>query len=943
MKASIQRTADRFRRFGGILTLFLATASVGGEALAGGYGSVQVVGSGTDEIWLVKVGGTRYEMGYNYGLLLADQVAGCMASVQAAFPIPPAMYDAVAASMWDPNFFDVAAYDQELQGIADGCAAGGHPEVTYELVRNMQLLPDISEVGCSLFAAWGSATADGHLYQLRNLDWEMNAGVQDFPVVAIFQPDDGQVHAVIGFAGSIGASGGGINISGIAQSQIMGWFCDPEPDPPHGVPFPIMLREMLYHDTTLAEGLLRIQNATRTNNYHYGISGPDGDEITGRLLLTSGTRCDVYADNESVDPHPCGITPFHTSFDDVVYWTRHNGSRNEEFYNAINDRYGSIGSAESIEIADIIQDAGGGTLMSIVYDATDKEFWVAYAEGTDPAPNQAFVHFELPTLQDVFEDYIAAPEPNYGYSRVRTISGMDYVGYVLDMTSLTWRDEPNEVDRELWQHWLTVIVPHTVDSSRALLRISGGNNGGDPPITVNSTLRDIAIATNTVVADLQMIPNQRIKFADEPNPAYQTTGRREDELIAYAWDKVLQTGGATWAPRLPMTKAAVLAMDTVQEYVSEVTEGAVNVADFVVSGESKRGWTAWTTAAMDPRVSAIIPLVIDILNVEASMKHHYEIYGSWSPALADYEEMGIMNWMDTPEFASLMALVDPYSYRDRYTMPKFIINSAQDEFFLPDSSQFYFDDLPGEKYLRYVPNTGHMLDGSDAFESLAAYYQAVLNGTPRPQFSWTLEPDGSIRVQTVDTPTEVKLWQATNPVSRDFRIYVLGPAYTDTVLTDQGGGVYVGMPVPPESGYTAFFVELTYPSGGDAPFKFTTEVRVLGEGNTLDLDIVNEVFGEVGVEPNAPAYYDANTVVTLTAGPNPNRSFIHWLVFDPNHPDDANLAVVDTNLVLTLTMDTDWHVEAAFSCGELGGHFYTGMVMVLTVGVWFARRTGRRR
>ncbi|RDJ94301.1 hypothetical protein B4Q13_15420 [Lacticaseibacillus rhamnosus] len=41
-----------------------------------------------------------------------------------------------------------------------------------------------------------------------------------------------------------------------------------------------------------------------------------------------------------------------------------------------------------------------------------------------------------------------------------------------------------------------------------------------------------------------------------------------------------------------------------------------------------------------------------------------------------------------------------------------------DQFFVPDSWQFYFNDLPGVKYLRYVPNTEHSLRGSDAWMTL---------------------------------------------------------------------------------------------------------------------------------------------------------------------------------------------------------------------------------
>ena len=80
-----------------------------------------------------------------------------------------------------------------------------------------------------------------------------------------------------------------------------------------------------------------------------------------------------------------------------------------------------------------------------------------------------------------------------------------------------------------------------------------------------------------------------------------------------------------------------------------------------------------------------------------------------------------------------MRLEDPYSYRERFTMPKFIMNSAGDQYFLPDSSRFYFDDLPGEKYLRYVPNTDHSLKNSDARQSLIAFYDAVLHNRPRAE------------------------------------------------------------------------------------------------------------------------------------------------------------------------------------------------------------------
>ena len=62
---------------------------------------------------------------------------------------------------------------------------------------------------------------------------------------------------------------------------------------------------------------------------------------------------------------------------------------------------------------------------------------------------------------------------------------------------------------------------------------------------------------------------------------------------------------------------------------------------------SKRGWSTWTTAAVDKRVIGISPLVIDLLNMTKSFEHHYRAYGAYSEAVKDYEDMGLMNVLHT--------------------------------------------------------------------------------------------------------------------------------------------------------------------------------------------------------------------------------------------------------------------------------------------------------
>ncbi len=41
------------------------------------------------------------------------------------------------------------------------------------------------------------------------------------------------------------------------------------------------------------------------------------------------------------------------------------------------------------------------------------------------------------------------------------------------------------------------------------------------------------------------------------------------------------------------------------------------------------------------------------------------------------------------------------AYLDRLTMPKMIINSGGDEFFMPNDNHYFWDDLPDDKYFRY--------------------------------------------------------------------------------------------------------------------------------------------------------------------------------------------------------------------------------------------------
>ena len=434
------------------------------------------------------------------------------------------------------------------------------------------------------------------------------------------------------------------------------------------------------------------------------------------------------------------------------------------------------------------------------------------------------LHTDIPAdeplpLRTPLDDYIQKPDASYSWKVVssKSVGGMKTV--VVDMVSQTWRTK-EEVDRPEWQHWVTLVFPEKITSDIGLLFIGGGRNGGDPPAEANERIIKIAQATGSCVAELKMVPNQPLIFHNDGKP------RVEDDLIGYTWDQYIKTGDPSWPARNAMIKSAVRAMDTMTAVMASEDGGRQKVERFVVAGGSKRGWTTWLTGALDKRVVAIVPIVIDVLNTKMSMENHFAAYGFWAPSIGDYLSHQLMQRMEHPRLAELYRLVDPYYYRHRLTMPKFVLNAAGDQFFLPDSSRFYWNELRGEKYLRYVPNGDHGLDGTDAMESLIAFYSMILADQTPPQYLWTQGDDGSLRVMTTTAPKEVRLWQATNPEARDFRLETLGPKYTSTELHANDSGTYVGNVEMPAQGWTAYFVELTYDVGGPLPFKVTTNVRV---------------------------------------------------------------------------------------------------------------------
>jgi PhoPQ-activated pathogenicity-related protein len=419
------------------------------------------------------------------------------------------------------------------------------------------------------------------------------------------------------------------------------------------------------------------------------------------------------------------------------------------------------------------------------------------------------------------KEYVMDKEEPFSYKIIDTIRGDKWTEYIVRMVSGTWLTDKEVFETEWW-HWVNIIIPDQTKETVAMMIIGGGSAFDTVASPSAEWLVEAALKTGSVISHVTNIPYQPIDFKGD-----EKGGRYEDDLIAYGWRQFLEGGAQEkddeWLARFPMTRAVVRAMDVVQDVSSSVHKP---VKKFFVTGASKRGWTTWTTAAVDDRVIGIAPIVIDLLNIVPSFEHHWRCYGEWSPAIEDYINEGIMNWLYTEEFKVMLEKVEPYSFIDKMDMPKFIINAASDEFFVTDSWKYYWNDLKGDSYLQYVPNAGHGLQGAYQPQSLISFYHAVITDAGIPEFSWNISGDTINMKIDPESSYMINKWEAVNSKARDFRIYVIGKAWQEENLEKEPDGIYNIFISKPDSGYKAALLEVIFNPESDYPLTFTSGTLV---------------------------------------------------------------------------------------------------------------------
>lgn len=411
-------------------------------------------------------------------------------------------------------------------------------------------------------------------------------------------------------------------------------------------------------------------------------------------------------------------------------------------------------------------------------------------------------------------DYVNKADNSFAWKQKSKTDLQGSTVYELHLTSQTWQGIK-------WEHGLHIVVPEGTKPQATMLL---WNQGGNPSPTNAILALEIAKRVKAPVAFLYGIPNQ---------PIQEIGGnKKEDALIAETFVRFLATNDPTWPLLFPMAKSLVKTMDAIQAFAKE--EWKFEVKHFVITGASKRGWTSWLTAASgDKRVKAIAPMVIDTLNFPAQIKNQFNAFGKPSEMVKDYTERSLIPIPETSAGQKLWAMVDPYVYREKLTLPKMLIHGTNDPYWPQDALNSYWDDLKGEKHIMYVPNAGHNLREvakgkpevfpARAINTLSAFARSQVFDKPLPKLTWKHADKDGEPVLTVESDTPMKaarMW-STASTTRDFR----KGEWKAVEIKDAGKGCMATCKCPTD-GLKAFYAEAEYDLDG-LTFSLSTQIRVL--------------------------------------------------------------------------------------------------------------------
>lgn len=351
-------------------------------------GKLYRAGDGDFQFHLVHVYGTAYEMGLAQGQLLKDDLQKAIPLIyeymesqidEYLHTLPEdlrhliekyGIQAALDATYMMTKQYTPSRFYEEIQGIADGSG------VPYNQIRGMAMLPELIKAACSMFGAWGEATAslNGTLVQLRALDWNADGPFQEFAAVVVYHPKEGDGHAfaTVGFTGLVGTfTGLSVAPVGICEKVWLGYNGT---STRFGAPWTFVLRDILQYDMDIDSAISRMADARRTCSIFVGVG--DGQTQQFRGIEYSHETLNVYNDRN----YP--VVGAHAIIPGVMYWDKHVQPSNDACLPDLLQQYhGQLDAANTIKY--ITSQAQTGNLHIAIYDFASLYMYVAYASPGD--------------------------------------------------------------------------------------------------------------------------------------------------------------------------------------------------------------------------------------------------------------------------------------------------------------------------------------------------------------------------------------------------------------------------------------------------------------------------------------------------------------------------------------------------------------------------------
>lgn len=252
-----------------------------------------------DGITILHVSGTYYEMGYQQGYLLKDEIQANVRMLTDFFETVGFTYDDLVHNWNTLKEYIPENYMMELLGMAEGA------NISLEKIGVLNIIHDTANlIHCCGAILWDNATADGMLFHVRSGDLRMNiydsisdTYLQENQVIIVHNPNEGYASMSPIWAGGVG-SFGGINEKGIAVSETTCWTNDTTLE---GTCASFRMGMVLDTADSAAEAL-QILDANRTCGWALFIS--DANKPVGYVLEQTAHRSHLctWADSEESNP-----------------------------------------------------------------------------------------------------------------------------------------------------------------------------------------------------------------------------------------------------------------------------------------------------------------------------------------------------------------------------------------------------------------------------------------------------------------------------------------------------------------------------------------------------------------------------------------------------------------------------------------------------------------